>query len=113
MGIRGLPPTALEGRLDTLPQYDYNQVLAHVLTQHTEVATATIIQNKARYNLRLAEVTAVPDITVTTTVLNDNSFGVNNRLVAGVQAMVPVPVWDRNLGGIQQAQSNLMRAIEE
>src|SRR5262249_39571365 len=79
MGIRGLPPTALEGRIDILPQYEYSKVLAHVLTQHTEVATAATTQQKARYNLRLAEVTAIPDVTVTTSVFNDNSFGFNNR----------------------------------
>src|SRR5205823_10555963 len=70
-------------------------------------------QQKARYNLRLAEVTAVPDVTVQTTILNDNSLGVSNRLTAGIQATVPVPVWDRNLGGIQQARGALMRAVEE
>lgn len=114
LGIRGMPPTQLQGRLDILvPHYEYDQVLAHVLTKHTDVATAVITEQKARYNLRLAEVTAVPDVSVQTTVINDNSLGVSNRLVAGVQASVPVPVWDRNLGAIRQARGALMRAVEE
>lgn len=114
LGVRGMPPTELEGRIDIpIPRYEYDQVLAHVLTKHTDVAAAAILQQKARYNLRLAEVTAIPDVSVQTTVTNDNSLGVTNRLMAGVQASVPVPVWDRNLGGIQQARGALMRALED
>jgi cobalt-zinc-cadmium efflux system outer membrane protein len=114
IGIRGMSPTQLTGRIDMpLPKYEYDKVLAHVLTNHTEVATATIGQQKARYNLRLAEVTAVPDVSVQTTLLNDNTLGASNRIIAGVSATVPVPVWDRNLGAIQQARGALMRAVEE
>jgi cobalt-zinc-cadmium efflux system outer membrane protein len=114
IGIRGMPPTELAGRIDMpLPKYDYGKVLDYVLTHHTEVLTATVSQNKARYNLRLAEVTAIPDVTVQATLTNDASLGVNNRLFAGVQATVPVPVWDRNQGAIQQARGALLRAVEE
>ncbi|HWY86442.1 MAG TPA: TolC family protein, partial [Gemmataceae bacterium] len=114
LGVHGMPATALADRIDMpVPKYDYAKVLAHVLANHTEVATAVIGEQKARYNLRLAEVTAVPDVTVTGTLTNDNSLGVNSRLVAGVQATVPVPVWDRNLGAIQQGRGVLLRAIEE
>ena len=52
------------------------------------------------FSLELAEVTAIPDVTVQTTLENDNAPGASNRLVAGIQATVPVPVWDRNLGAI-------------
>src|SRR5215813_4552910 len=39
VGIRGMGPTLLAGRLDMpLPKYDYASVLAHVLSKHTEVA---------------------------------------------------------------------------
>jgi cobalt-zinc-cadmium efflux system outer membrane protein len=114
IGIRGMQPTQLVGRIDMpLPRFDYTDVLAHVLTNHTEVASATMTAQKARYNLRLAEVTAIPDVTVQTSLLQDNTLGISNRLVAGVQATVPVPVWDRNLGGIQQARGALVRAVEE
>ena len=114
LGVRGMPPTMLEGRIDMLlPKYEYDKVLAHVLTNHTEVATATITQQKARYSLRLAEVTAVPDVTVQTTLVNDNTLGASNRIIAGFQTTVPVPVWDRNLGAIQQGRGVLLRAVEE
>jgi len=114
LGIRGMPATEVEGRIDmAIPKYEYDKVLAYVLTNHTDVATATITQQKARYNLRLAEVTAVPDVTVSATFLNDNTLGASNRLTAGLQATVPVPVWDQNRGAIQQARGVLLRAVEE
>ncbi len=114
IGIRGMPPTMLAGRLDIpLPHFEYDSVLGQVLTKHTDVATALNAQQKARYNLRLAEVTAVPDVTVQTTISNDNTLGSSNRVVAGLQATIPVPVWDRNLGAIQQNRGALMRAVEE
>jgi cobalt-zinc-cadmium efflux system outer membrane protein len=114
MGVRGLPPTKLEGRIDMpLPKYDYDKVLGHVLTKHTDMATAVVTEQKARYNLRLAEVTAIPDVTVQTTLTQDNTLGTSNRIIAGVNASIPVPVWDRNLGAIQQSRGALMRAVEE
>jgi cobalt-zinc-cadmium efflux system outer membrane protein len=115
LGVRGMPATQLEGRIDMpLPIYEYDKVLAQVLTNHTEVATAVVGEQKARYNLRLAEVTAIPDVTVQTTIANDNSLGASSsRIIAGVQATVPVPVWDLNLGAIQQSRGALMHAVEE
>jgi outer membrane protein, heavy metal efflux system len=115
LGVRGMPATQIEGRIDMpLPKYEYDKVLAHVLTNHTEVATAVVGEHKARYNLRLAEVTAIPDVTVQTTIANDNALGASSsRIIAGVQATVPVPVWDLNLGAIQQSRGALLRAVEE
>jgi cobalt-zinc-cadmium efflux system outer membrane protein len=114
LGRLGMKPTQLAGSIDMpLPKYDYDKVLAQVLTKHTDVMTAANGELKARYNLRLAEVTAVPDVTVSATLTNDNTLGVNNNLVMGLQTTVPVPVWDRNLGGIQQARGVLLRAVEE
>ncbi len=114
LGTLGIKPTLLEGRIDMpLPKYDYDKVLGYVLTRHTDVATAANTHLKARYNVRLAEVAAVPDVSVQATLYNDNSLGANNNLVAALQTTVPVPVWDRNQGGIQQAKSVLMRAGEE
>ncbi len=114
LGIRGMPATQLEGRIDMpLPIYEYDKVLAHVLTNHTEVASAAVTEQKARYNLRLAEVTAIPDVSVQTTLSNDNTLGASNRIIAGVQATVPVPVWDLNRGAVEQSRGALLRAVEE
>src|SRR5205823_5694030 len=61
LGVLGMAATQVEGRVDMpLPKFEYEAVLGQVLTTHTDVASATITQQKARYNLRLAEVTVVP-----------------------------------------------------
>ena len=41
MGLKQLPLSAVEGEVDRLiPYYDYDEVLAHVLHNHTDVLTA-------------------------------------------------------------------------
>jgi cobalt-zinc-cadmium efflux system outer membrane protein len=114
IGVRGLPPTQLEGGVKMrMPKYEHEKVLSQVLTSHTEVATALVGEQKARYNLRLAEVTPIPDVTVQGTITNDTTFLATNRVFYGLSASVPVPVWDLNRGAIQQARGALVRAVEE
>ncbi len=114
MGLPGMPPTELAGRIDLpLPRYRYDAALARVLGNHTDVGTAENGIKKARYNLRLAEVTAVPDINWSVTLLNDATPPGPERVTATTQVTVPVPVWDRNQGNIRQMQGALLRAVEE
>src|SRR5262249_59378255 len=113
-GRRRMRVTELAGNLGRdLPRFDFDKALAHVLQDHTDAQTALNGIPKARYNLRLAEVTAVPDFTVGATVLYDATPPGPPRLVPGVTASVPLPVFDRNQGGIRQAQAALVRAAEE
>jgi cobalt-zinc-cadmium efflux system outer membrane protein len=114
LGVRGLPPTQLDCGVNMpMPKFEHEKVLSHVLTSHTEVATALVGEQKARYNLRLAEVTPIPDVTVQGTITNDAAFLATNRVFYGLSATVPVPVWDLNRGAIQQARGALVRAVEE
>jgi outer membrane protein, heavy metal efflux system len=113
LGLPGLPFTQVEGRVDMpLPLFQYDEVLAHVLTSHTDVATAKNTLQRARYNLRLAQVTPVPDVLVHVGV--DHDYTGDPKLIqANVTVGVPVPIWDHNKGGIMQAQGQLLRAVEE
>jgi outer membrane protein, heavy metal efflux system len=108
-----MPPTELVGRIDmALPILKYDSLLPVVLANHTDVRTAENSRQKARFNLRLAEVTPVPDVSVHVAVQRDNTtppFGAAENVAIGV----PVPIWDKNRGGILQAQGNLARAMEE
>src|SRR5262249_39292208 len=87
LGLRGMPPAQLARQVRELPvpQFRYDTVLQHVLTNHTDVLTADNAAFKARYNLRLAEVTAVPDVNVQTAVLVDETPPGPSRLVAAAQ----------------------------
>jgi cobalt-zinc-cadmium efflux system outer membrane protein len=114
LGLPALPPTELAGRIHMpLPVWRYDQALAHVLTNHTDVLTTRNTIDKARFNLRLAQITPYPDLSVQATVYNDVTPPGPSRAVAIMTASVPVPLFDRNQGAIRQAQAALVRAIEE
>lgn len=115
LGTPAMPPTMLADdiRQMPLPRWRYDAALEHVLTSHTDVATADNAILKARYNLRLAEVTIYPDITVQASVTNDETPPGPNRITAGMQISGALPVWNTNRGAVQAAKGALLRAIEE
>jgi cobalt-zinc-cadmium efflux system outer membrane protein len=113
MGVPGMPPTELVGRADmAIPVYDYDQVLAHVLKYHTDMLTAETSFAQARLNVQLAKVQPYPDVDVRLLVQRDYT-GPPFEVSPSVQVSIPFPVWNRNQGGIQQAQANLVQQSEE
>jgi cobalt-zinc-cadmium efflux system outer membrane protein len=114
LGVPHMPPTALAGRVNyPVPKIDFEKALTHVLTKHTDVLTTAETIEKARHNLRLAQVTPIPDVTVQATVLNDLTPPGPSRLNPTVSVGGPLPVFDLNKGAIRQAQAALVRAMEE
>jgi cobalt-zinc-cadmium efflux system outer membrane protein len=113
VGLRHLPLSEVAGRVDRLiPFYDYDAALAHVLRRHTDVLTAGNGINKARYNLKLAQVTPIPDITVHVATVKESTLPPFTWYTA-VQVGGPIPIWDQNKGNIIAAQAALERALEE
>jgi len=112
LGLPGMPPLPLAGRVDAaVPIVRYDTALAQVLTQHSDVITAENTLEQARINLRLAEVTRIPDVTTHVVVQHDNTtapFGT----VYSLQISAPLPVWDRNQGNIEAADGKLQNAFE-
>jgi cobalt-zinc-cadmium efflux system outer membrane protein len=114
IGEPHMPATDLAGNVHAqVPRLDFEKALAHVLTKHTDVLTTAGTIEKARHNLRLAQVTPVPDVTVQATVLNDLTPPGPSRVNPTVSVSVPLPVFDLNKGAIRQSQAFLVRAIEE
>ena len=114
LGVPHMPATALAGNIHrAVPQIDFEKALAHVLTKHTDVLTTASTIEKARHNLRLAQVTPYPDVNFQATVVNDLGPGGPSRNTAAFQVSVPVPIFDQNKGGIRQSQAALVRANEE
>jgi cobalt-zinc-cadmium efflux system outer membrane protein len=110
LGLRDMPPTELEGRVDMpVPVFDYDAVKARVLAGHTDFLTAINTIQKARFNLELAKVTPVPDVDLNILAQKD-STAPPNLIVHSLQVSVPVPIFDRNLGGIKQAEGALAQA---
>jgi cobalt-zinc-cadmium efflux system outer membrane protein len=113
MGTPDLPPAPLEGRLDMpVPLYRYEDVAAAVLARHTDVGTARAELERARYALRLAQVTPVPDVGVRVMVQRDYTADPRN-VITSVQVGGPIPLWDKNRGNILRAEAELARATEE
>jgi cobalt-zinc-cadmium efflux system outer membrane protein len=111
--VRALPLTELAGRIDaSIPYYDYNAVLAHVLKHHTDMLIAYNGIKKAEYNLKYAQVTPIPN--------PDVHFGVYKESTItpflwfyNLSVGIPIPIWDQNRGNILAAQGSLGSAQEE
>jgi cobalt-zinc-cadmium efflux system outer membrane protein len=113
LGLAQLPLTEVAGRVDRLvPYYDYDAVLAHVLANHTDVLTARNAVEKARYNLKLAQITPYPDLDVNFGVWKESTLPPFTWFYATTVGF-PLPIWDQNKGNIISAQAALARAIEE
>ncbi len=113
LGLPAMPLTELVGRADVaLPLYRYDAALARVLSTHTDVLTAQNTLQRGRYNLRLAQITPVPDVNLHLAVEKD--FSMPPFLTTySIQLGGPLPIWDQNKGNIIQAQGALIRATEQ
>ncbi|MBV9123762.1 MAG: TolC family protein [Planctomycetes bacterium] len=113
LGLPGMPPTQLAGRVDMpIPIYSYATALAQVLSTHTDVLTAANGIQRARYNLALANATPLPDVSLHLAVEHDFTVPPFITTTSGTIG-VPLPLWDRNKGNIIQAQAALLRAMEQ
>jgi cobalt-zinc-cadmium efflux system outer membrane protein len=113
LGLPGLPLTELAGTAEMqVPRFEWNEALARVLSAHTDILTARNTQQRARYDLRTARITPIPDVDVRVVVQKDFTTPPFN-VAHNVQVGVPIPIWDQNRGNILQAQGGLLRATEE
>jgi cobalt-zinc-cadmium efflux system outer membrane protein len=113
LGRPDLPPAPLAGRADApAPDYRYDQLVELALGRHTDLQAAHNRILQARYNLRLAEVTPIPDINASVVVQKDWSQPPFNTQVS-IQAGGQLPLFDRNQGNILAAKADLARAIQE
>jgi len=96
-----------------VPLVDYDATVSHVLSANTEVRAARNGPLRARLALRLAEVTPVPDVFVYGTFQRDFTVPTLGRTTYNTQVGVPVPIFDRNKGGILAARGTLVRATQE
>jgi cobalt-zinc-cadmium efflux system outer membrane protein len=114
IGVHHLPLTEISGQVDRLiPYYDYDEVLAYTLHNHTDILAARNALQKARYNLKLAQVTPLfPDLDARWSLERDKAlfpFGTYNQFSVGI----PLTLWDRNTGNIIAAQGSVQQATEE
>lgn len=113
VGTPGMPRYQLAGTINIpIPVFDYKAVMARVLQNHTDVLSANVSLYQARLSLKQAQVQPIPDVDVRFLLQKDYT-GFPFELAHSLQVSMPIPVWNRNQGGIIQAQANLVQQSEE
>jgi len=114
IGIPDLPLAELEGKPDVLvPAIDYDAAVSYLLGSHTAILTARNAEHRARIDLRREEVAPIPDVLVYSAIQRDFTTPGAARTTYNVQLGLPLPIFDRNKGGILNAKGKLLRAVEE
>ena len=112
VGVPGLRPAPLSGRVDApVPLVHYDAALVRVLNGHTDVLTALNNIRQARINVQVAYASRIPDVQTHVAVQKDFTAPPFNTTV-NVAVSIPLPIWDRKQGDIQQAEANLASAFE-
>lgn len=113
IGEHQLPLSQVAGHIDSMiPFYDYDTVLNYALHRHTDVLTAYNGLDKARAQLKLQQVTPIPDVDINVGVQKEIALP-NYPTCPTVTITMPIPIWDQNKGNILSAESALVRATEE
>jgi outer membrane protein, heavy metal efflux system len=103
-----ISPSRLTGELTQLPTLlVWNDELVRVTTGSPEMAAAFAEVARSEVALARACREPIPDVSTQVSVQQDNSTG---DTVAGVQVGIPLPIWNRNQGGIRQAQAEVIQA---
>ncbi|HUY92957.1 MAG TPA: TolC family protein [Pirellulales bacterium] len=114
MGVPLMEYRPLEGRADMpIPVIAYEGALGRMLTIHPDVLIGRNMESKARVALRLAELTPVPDVYLYGTFQKDFTTPNYINTSYNLQLGVPLPIWDRNKGGIISARGDLLRASQQ
>ena len=92
-----------------LPQYRYDDILQRLLSSSPEIASAIANVERARWAVQRAQVEAVPNVTVLGMV-NTVDNGIGGRTDGNIVVGVPLPLWNKNQGGIIQAQGQVTAA---
>jgi cobalt-zinc-cadmium efflux system outer membrane protein len=103
-----LAPCTLQGDLTQLPSIpEWQEQLDRIIATSPEVAAAVAAVAQAQSALRRACAEPIPDITTQVSVQYDDA---TDNTITGAQVGIPLPLWNRNQGGIQQAHANVAQA---
>jgi cobalt-zinc-cadmium efflux system outer membrane protein len=101
----------LVGQLDYgIPAYDWEGVYSCLLAQSPELQAARARVEKSRVAIARARQQVVPDVDVMVNVTHMYQTGDD---VVGVQAGVPLPVFNKNQGNIMRASAELVSAAND
>lgn len=109
VGTDHFPTTLLRGDLECPPDpISWNDALQRLLTTSPEIAIAVANIERARWAMVRARAEPTPNVTVQSVVMQDN--GIGGRTDGIVQLTMPLPIINKNQGGIRQAESEALAA---
>ncbi len=109
VGVTGLPEGPLAGSLEqAMPFYDLEAARVFVGQAHPDVLAARKGVDRAQALLARAAAEPVPNVTVQAGFTRQSQNRSNDFMVG---FSLPIPVWNRNQGGILAAQGQLGEAI--
>lgn len=108
VGQTNLPVQDVGGELTTnAPQVAWEQTLERIRRESPEVAAASASVEQSRWALQRASVQATPNVTMQAGVFYDDA---SSDPFATLQLSLPIPIYDRNQGGIAEAHANVLAA---
>lgn len=108
VGVSDLKESPIAGDLNAkLPEIEFDQTFEGLKAESPEVAAAQIRVDRARLALQRAFAERKPNVEVQASVQHDNA---TEDEIAGIQAGIPLPFWNRNQGGIRHAQAEVVAA---
>jgi cobalt-zinc-cadmium efflux system outer membrane protein len=112
IGEPSMAPQDIDGTAVGPPKdFDFQQSLARLLQASPEVASAAMEVERARAALQRARVEPVSNVSVQGLV-NWQDNGIGGKPDGGVAVSVPLPIFNRNQGGIARAEHELIAARE-
>lgn len=112
-GVHRDPAKNLLGKLDALPStLVYQDCLSQLLSQSPEVSSALAAIEIAKRKLERQSVESRPNVTVGG-LFNWRDNGIGGGPNGGLTVSIPIPVWNKNQGGIGVAKSALAAAQKD
>jgi cobalt-zinc-cadmium efflux system outer membrane protein len=108
VGQPDLPLQTLAADIQALRwPFTWEESRERLLGESPEMAEALMRVEKARFALARACAEPVPDVTAQASVQYDDA---TRDTIAGAQVTLPIPLWNRNQGGIAKARASLVAA---
>lgn len=103
-------PQPLDGNVEeSRPEQQWDASLQRLLSSSPEIAAAMAEIERARWAVERAYVEKTPNVTVQGLV-NWRDNGIGGDSDGGVTVGIPLPIWNRNQGGIIQAEGQAVAA---
>ena len=110
-GVPAMEPARAHGDLHASPvNLSWDEELQRLLGSSPELAAARAGAARSQWAVRRARAEPIPNVDVQTSVQYDNATG---DPIAGLQVGIPLPIYNRNQGGIREANAELVAASAE